>query len=164
MSFNGPCKGPIEVQVQVHGTSQTPAVPSNFKGVDGWVTFQHIGLLTMPVKEKKNMHQSLSSMEVFDPNKYRWSFISDMSIAIVPCINSLHHDIYLIEDLAQLNLDILVEMGTYAHVQADYLACFSDHKCFWLVLKTLECSNKEPKKLLYYVATNEINWSWVWTA
>ena len=40
VSIDGPCKGPIAVQV--HGTSQTPAVPSDFKGADGWVTFQHI--------------------------------------------------------------------------------------------------------------------------
>ena len=73
----------------------------------------------MPVGEKKNVHQSLSSTEE-----------ADMSIAIVPFINSLHHDIYLIEDKAQLNSDILVEVGTNAHVQADYLACFSDCKCF----------------------------------
>ena len=98
------------------------------------------------------MHQSLGSTEE-----------ADMSIAIVPFINSLHHDIYLIEDKAQLNLDILVEVGTNAHVQADYLACFSDCKCFWLVLKMLECSNKEPKKLLYGAVANGINWSWVWT-
>nr|POE98476.1 hypothetical protein CFP56_14875 [Quercus suber] len=87
-----------------------------------------------------------------------------MSIAIVHFINSLHHDIYLIEDKAQLNLDILVKVGAYAHEPADYLACFSDHTCFWLVLKTLECSNKKPKKLFYGVAANEFNWSWVWTA
>ena len=143
VSFNGPCKGPIAVQV--HGTPQTPIVPSDFKGVDD--------PLAVRVGEKKNVHQSLTSMEE-----------ANVSIAIVPFINSLHHDIYLIEDKAMLNLDILVEMGTNAHVQADYLACFSDCKCFWLVLKTLECSNKESKKLLYGVAANEINWSWVWTA
>ena len=164
MSFNGPCKGPIKVHVQVHGTSQTLAVPSNFKGADGWVTFQHINLLVVPVGEKKNVHQSLSSTEVFDPNKNRWSFILDTGIAVVPYINSLYHNIYLIEDLAQLNLDILIKVGTYAHVQVDYLTCFSDCKCFWLVSKTLECSNKEPKKLFYGVAANEINWSWAWTA
>ena len=60
-----------------------------------------------------------------------------------------------------MNLDILVKVGTNAYVQTDYLACFSDSKCFWLVSKMLECSNKEPKKLLYGVAANEINWSWV---
>ena len=161
MSIDGPCKGPIAVQV--HGTSQTPAVPSDFKGADGWVTFQHIDPLTMPIEEKKNVHQSLSSTKIFDPNKNWWSFLSNTSIAIVPCFNSLYHDLYLIEDLAQLNLDILVKVGTNAHVQTDYLACFSDCKCFWLVSKTLECSNKEPKKLLHGVAANEINWSWVWT-
>nr|POF16166.1 hypothetical protein CFP56_24193 [Quercus suber] len=144
VSFNGICKGPIAVQVQVYGTPQTPIVPSNFKGVDE--------PLAVPVGEKKNVHQSLSFMEE-----------ADMSIAIVPFINSLHHDIYLIEDKAQLKSDILVEVGTNAHVQAYYLACFSDCKCFWLVSKKLECSNREPKKLLYGVVANEINWSWVWT-
>ena len=137
--------------------AQTPAVPNDFKGVDGWVTFQHIDPLAVPVGEKKNVHQSLSSMKIFDPNKNWWSFLSDTSIAIVPYFNSLYRDLYFIEDLAQLNLDILVKVGTNAHVQTDYLACFSDCKCIWLVLKTLECSNKEPKKLLYGVAVNEIN-------
>ena len=117
----------------------------------------------MPVGEKKNVHQSLSATKIFDPNKNWWSFLSNAGIAIMPCFNSLFHNLYLIEDLAQLNLDILVKVGTNAHVQTDYLACISDCKCFWMVSKTLECSNKEPKKLLYDVATNEFNWSWVWT-
>nr|POE89051.1 hypothetical protein CFP56_60443 [Quercus suber] len=67
VSFNGPCKGPIAVQVQVHSTPQTPIVPSDFKGVDE--------LLAVPVGEKKNVQQSLSSTEE-----------ADMSIAIVPFI------------------------------------------------------------------------------
>ena len=73
VSIDGPCKGPIAVQV--HGTSQTPAVPSDFKGADGWVTFQHIDPLTVPVGEKKNVHQSLSSTKISDPNKNWWSFL-----------------------------------------------------------------------------------------
>ena len=141
MSFNGPCKGPIKVHVQVHSTSQTPAVPSDFKAADGWVTFQHIDPLTMPVEEKKNVHQSLSSTKIFDLNKNWCSFLSDASIAIVPCFNSLFHNLYLIEDQIQLNLDILVKVGRNAHLQTNYLACFNDYKCFWLVLKTLECFN-----------------------
>ena len=67
----------------------------------------------------------------------------------MPCFNSLYHNLYLIKDLSQLNLDILVKVGTNAYVQTDYLACFSDSKCFWLVSKMLECSNKEPKN--YYM-------------
>ena len=43
VSFNGPCKGPIAVQV--HGTPQTPIVPSDFKGVDD--------PLAVPVGEKE---------------------------------------------------------------------------------------------------------------
>ena len=145
VSFNGLCKGPIAIQVQVHGTPQTPVVPSDFKGADE--------PLVVPVGEKKNVHQSLSSTKEVD-----------MSIAIVPFINSLHHDIYLIEDKAQLNSGILVKVGTNAHVQVNYLTCFSDCMCFCLVLKTLECSKKESKKLLYGVAANKVNWLWVWTA
>ncbi|GAB2210621.1 hypothetical protein Drorol1_Dr00015891, partial [Drosera rotundifolia] len=58
--------------------------------------------------------------------------------------------------------NILIDMGIYFQVQDDFLDCFrdpavigkigtdiEDFKCSWLVVKALEISNGEQKKLLY---------------
>ena len=45
VSFEGPCKGPIELQVQ--GTIQAPGDPGYFKGSDGWIRFQYIDQFTL---------------------------------------------------------------------------------------------------------------------
>uniref|UniRef100_A0A2N9IPX9 Pectate lyase superfamily protein domain-containing protein n=1 Tax=Fagus sylvatica TaxID=28930 RepID=A0A2N9IPX9_FAGSY len=45
VSFKGPCKGPIELQVQ--GTIQAPGDPGYFKGSDGWIRFQYIDQFTL---------------------------------------------------------------------------------------------------------------------
>ncbi|CAL5360765.1 unnamed protein product [Camellia sinensis] len=40
--------------------------------------------------ENEGVHRSLRSAEVYDPNKNRWSFISDMSTAMVPFIGVVY--------------------------------------------------------------------------
>uniref|UniRef100_A0A2N9GQV4 Uncharacterized protein n=1 Tax=Fagus sylvatica TaxID=28930 RepID=A0A2N9GQV4_FAGSY len=45
VSLKGPCKGPIEVQVE--GTLQAPVDPGYFKGSDGWVVFERIDQFTL---------------------------------------------------------------------------------------------------------------------
>ncbi|KAL7612897.1 F-box/kelch-repeat protein At1g55270 [Lactuca sativa] len=41
--------------------------------------------------ECEGIHRTLRSAEVYDPNKHRWNFISDMSTAMVPFIGVVHN-------------------------------------------------------------------------
>ena len=45
VDVRGPCKAPIEIQVD--GTIQAPANPSDMKGADQWVKIQYVDFLTM---------------------------------------------------------------------------------------------------------------------
>uniref|UniRef100_A0A2N9IDQ9 Uncharacterized protein n=1 Tax=Fagus sylvatica TaxID=28930 RepID=A0A2N9IDQ9_FAGSY len=58
VSLKGPCKGPIEVQVE--GTLQAPVDPGYFKGSDGWVVFERIDQFTF-----KNFHINLLGCKNF---------------------------------------------------------------------------------------------------
>merc|ERR1712183_107044 len=58
VSFKGPCKGPIELQVQ--GTIQAPGDPGYFKGSDGWIRFQYIDQFTLS-EYKARLHHKFNS-------------------------------------------------------------------------------------------------------
>ncbi|MBA0547910.1 hypothetical protein Golob_019041, partial [Gossypium lobatum] len=49
--------------------------------------------------ENEGVHRSLRSAEVYDPNKNRWSFISDMSTAMVPFIGVVYEDKWFLKGL-----------------------------------------------------------------
>lgn len=49
--------------------------------------------------ENEGMHRSLRSAEVYDPNKNRWSFISDMSTAMVPFIGVVYEGKWFLKGL-----------------------------------------------------------------
>lgn len=49
--------------------------------------------------ENEGIHRSLRSAEVYDPNKSRWSFISDMSTAMVPFIGVVYEGKWFLKGL-----------------------------------------------------------------
>ncbi|KZV36412.1 F-box/kelch-repeat protein-like [Dorcoceras hygrometricum] len=49
--------------------------------------------------ENDGLHRSLRSAEVYDPNKNRWSFISDMSTAMVPFIGIVYEGKWFLKGL-----------------------------------------------------------------
>ncbi|XP_073062570.1 F-box/kelch-repeat protein At1g55270-like [Primulina eburnea] len=49
--------------------------------------------------ENEGVHRSLRSAEVYDPNKNRWSFISDMSTAMVPFIGVVYEGKWFLKGL-----------------------------------------------------------------
>ncbi|GMH04507.1 hypothetical protein Nepgr_006347 [Nepenthes gracilis] len=49
--------------------------------------------------ENDGVHQSLRSAEVYDPNKNRWSFISDMSTAMMPFIGVVYEGKWYLKGL-----------------------------------------------------------------
>jgi hypothetical protein len=49
--------------------------------------------------ENEGVHRSLRSAEVYDPNKNRWSFISDMSTAMVPFIGVVYDGKWFLKGL-----------------------------------------------------------------
>ncbi|KAE8658260.1 F-box/kelch-repeat protein [Hibiscus syriacus] len=49
--------------------------------------------------ENEGVHRSLRSAEVYDPNKNRWSYISDMSTAMVPFIGVVYEGKWFLKGL-----------------------------------------------------------------
>ncbi|KAJ0657359.1 putative F-box domain, kelch-type beta propeller, F-box-like domain superfamily [Helianthus debilis subsp. tardiflorus] len=49
--------------------------------------------------ECEGIHRTLRSAEVYDPNKHRWNFISDMSTAMVPFIGVVHNGKWFLKGL-----------------------------------------------------------------
>ncbi|CAA7403172.1 unnamed protein product [Spirodela intermedia] len=49
--------------------------------------------------ESEGVHRSLRSAEVYDPNKNRWSFISEMSTAMVPFIGVVYNGKWFLKGL-----------------------------------------------------------------
>ncbi|KAE8663448.1 F-box/kelch-repeat protein [Hibiscus syriacus] len=49
--------------------------------------------------ENEGVHRSLRSAEVFDPNKNRWSYISDMSTAMVPFIGVVNEGKWFLQGI-----------------------------------------------------------------
>ncbi|KAL7593880.1 farnesyl diphosphate synthase 2 [Lactuca sativa] len=115
---------------------------------------QMIDLITTLVGEKDLSKYSLSiHRRIVQYKTAYYSFYIPVACALLMFGENL-------DDHVQVK-DVLVEMGTYFQVQDDYLDCFGapevigkigtdieDFKCSWLVVKALELSNEEQKKLL----------------
>ncbi|KAK1429076.1 hypothetical protein QVD17_11276 [Tagetes erecta] len=61
--------------------------------------------------ECEGAHRALRSAEVYDPNRRRWSFISDMSTALVPFIGVVHNGKWFLKGLGD-HREVLSEVYT----------------------------------------------------
>ncbi|GAB2226394.1 hypothetical protein Droror1_Dr00022198 [Drosera rotundifolia] len=124
-----------------------------------WVKFQAasgllIDLIITIEGEKDLSKYSLPHRRIVQYKTAYYSFYLPVTCALVMSGEKLddHLDVK----------NILIDMGIYFQVQDDYLDCFrdstvigkigidiEDFKCSWLVVKALEISNGEQKKLLY---------------
>ncbi|KAI5674655.1 hypothetical protein M9H77_15019 [Catharanthus roseus] len=116
---------------------------------------QMIDLITTHVGEKDLSKYSLSlHQRIVQYKTAYYSFYLPVACALLISGENLENHLLVKE--------ILVEMGTYFQVQDDYLDCFGDpsvigkigtdiqdFKCSWVVVKALELSNEDQKKLLY---------------
>lgn len=60
---------------------------------------------------ERGVSRSLGSVEVFDPNKNRWSFVADMSTAMVPFIGVVYNGMWFLKGLGS-HRQVLSEVYT----------------------------------------------------